>query len=463
MLRTPAPALCLQCHDEKNAGFQAKHLGRDGAGVNCTTCHEPHHASQPSLLRANAHPGFAERACDTCHQGPGTITTPKELCLQCHDSLVPTDLPTGRQHAPFADGDCLGCHNPHAASGKALLPAGPVVDVCATCHDPASLYPDSRTAHTPVREGRCDACHDPHGTPQPALLSEAPGKLCFTCHVDLQAEQRRLHVHAPFAQGRCSECHDPHGTAQTAGLVAPPRELCGKCHQLDSPALTAKHRGFSLVDADCRSCHAPHASATAGLAFANVHRPYAQGNCAACHPAGSAALRGTESTLCLSCHPGLAQDLKAGRPHGPLAGEKSCTPCHNPHTAPAAPLLPARQAQVCGRCHAAQATTANGAAHRHPEQGGKGCTTCHDPHVSPPAGELAISLQATCVGCHSFKEHANHPMGDKVIDPRTKKPLTCVSCHDPHGSAFEKMLRDDPGGRLCVPCHTEKVRPKRSP
>jgi predicted CXXCH cytochrome family protein len=53
-------------------------------------------------------------------------------------------------------------------------------------------------------------------------------------------------------------------------------------------------------------------------------------------------------------------------------------------------------------------------------------------------------------------------MGEKTVDPRTGQKMTCDSCHDPHGTQFVRFLRDDPEGKLCVGCHTDKLRPKRT-
>ena len=86
---------------------------------------------------------------------------------------------------------------------------------------------------------------------------------------------------------------------------------------------------------------------------------------------------------------------------------------------------------------------------------------CHDPHLAAVSGEPDAPREEACLACHSYSEHGDHPVGPEVIDPRTGGAMRCVSCHAPHGSGFAKFLTDDPGGRLCVDCHTDKLRQKR--
>jgi predicted CXXCH cytochrome family protein len=40
-----------------------------------------------------------------------------------------------------------------------------------------------------------------------------------------------------------------------------------------------------------------------------------------------------------------------------------------------------------------------------------------------------------------------------VKDPRTNQPMTCLSCHFPHGSQHAAILRANPSQALCVECH----------
>ena len=114
---------------------------------------------------------------------------------------------------------------------------------------------------------------------------------------------------------------------------------------------------------------------------------------------------------------------------------------------------------MCAECHAEQAQSAATAAHSHPPREEGRCTICHDPHVMTATDGLGAA-DRRCGNCHGFADHVSHPMGGEVQDPRTGGVLYCASCHNPHGSSFQYFLADDPNGRLCVSCHTEKIRTK---
>jgi predicted CXXCH cytochrome family protein len=154
----------------------------------------------------------------------------------------------------------------------------------------------------------------------------------------------------------------------------------------------------------------------------------------------------------------MAEEMKLGVLHAPLESEKACTTCHSPHTSKRAPLLSNSQANVCGTCHEANVRSIQTATHTHPEQEGEACTSCHDPHSYEQGGTEIELVTRACLKCHTHREHADHPMGADVLDPRTSRPLMCTSCHDAHGSEYRKFMVDDPGGRLCVQCHTDKIR-----
>ena len=43
--------------------------------------------------------------------------------------------------------------------------------------------------------------------------------------------------------------------------------------------------------------------------------------------------------------------------------------------------------------------------------------------------------------------------GPGTIDPRTQKPVVCLSCHDPHGTAHPMFLVAAKERALCIQCH----------
>ena len=55
---------------------------------------------------------------------------------------------------------------------------------------------------------------------------------------------------------------------------------------------------------------------------------------------------------------------------------------------------------------------------------------------------------------HDYKKHSNHPIGEKITDPRNGNlTLDCLSCHRNHGSPFKAFAHYDTDAELCVQCH----------
>ena len=97
-LRLPLRELCVECHDDMEAGELRSGNrwvhGPVAAGI-CTGCHSPHTALFPSLLLAE----------------PG-----EKLCGRCHDIERIGAEPV---HSGTVD-NCLTCHEPHAGETAAF-------------------------------------------------------------------------------------------------------------------------------------------------------------------------------------------------------------------------------------------------------------------------------------------------------------------------------------------------------
>jgi DmsE family decaheme c-type cytochrome len=74
---------------------------------------------------------------------------------------------------------CVDCHNPHGSTGKKLLKADTVNEVCYTCH--MEKRGPFIWEHAPVREN-CMNCHSPHGSNADKLLIQTRPMLCSGCH-----------------------------------------------------------------------------------------------------------------------------------------------------------------------------------------------------------------------------------------------------------------------------------------
>jgi predicted CXXCH cytochrome family protein len=269
-LTKSAPALCLDCHDAKDADLQKAHRNQPFATANCLDCHDPHQSAAPKLMAKFVHPPFAEKSCDTCHEpakdGKVVLTQSdtKALCLTCHDEQEKKIESAKVPHPGAQAGECLDCHNPHASSQPGL-PKTDAVSICLGCHSDVADQRKKSTLHQPAFEQGCATCHDAHGSDNDHLLRVAGvNKLCLECH-------------GPDAKPQ--KLADEHMVAIFNGQVKLPENYFAKV-----PVLPLKYNvghpveGHPVSDIpdptditkiktamDCLSCHQPHASAQPGL------------------------------------------------------------------------------------------------------------------------------------------------------------------------------------------------------
>ena len=149
---------------------------------------------------------------------------------------------------------------------------------------------------------------------------------------------------------------------------------------------------------------------------------------------------------------------------------KACESCHGPGSKHAesvsaadirqpAKLKPAETNRICLTCHQNQATHVGRMNSSH-DKNQVSCTACHAIHKNGPHGLVArkpAEINAQCAGCHtdvwaSFQRPYKHRLPEGA--------MSCVDCHNPHGSALPKMIQttrsSEPG---CARCHGDKVGP----
>lgn len=178
------------------------------------------------------------------------------------------------------------------------------------------------------------------------------------------------------------------------------------------------------------------------------------------------------SETCIACHEGFDKSIEQSRhafarnPRAPAAAQ-GCESCHGPGEAhandqsikPFQPRkAPAKEAtDQCMACHdRAEHANFPGGAH---DARGLTCVTCHSVHR--PESENALLVRSTegelCAQCHRDKVRKLQRSGHM---PVREGKMECTSCHGPHGSQNDRMLR---AGRTvnesCESCHTEKRGP----
>ncbi len=281
------PALCLDCHDAKEAGLQKAHQDQPFATANCVTCHNPHQSASPKLMQAFLHPPFADKQCEMCHapakEGKVVLAQSdmKAICGTCHDEKI-KQIETAKVPHPGAMGDCTDCHNPHAAK-KPGLPKSNGVDTCLTCHaEQAEMLKTARVLHQPAFEEGCGTCHEPHGGDRAKLLRAEGNALCLECHgpdnKPVKVEGTKM-VSIFGGKVRLADNY----MAKNKVFILPLKN--GKGHPTPSHP-TQDIRDLNdlskvVTPINCLSCHQPHAGVSQAM-LAKDQRPGME-FCRSCH------------------------------------------------------------------------------------------------------------------------------------------------------------------------------------
>lgn len=373
------------------------------------------------------------------------------VCFECHADFQDL-LKKKYVHAAFESGTCSECHNPHASKHASLL-GEDVLTLCTSCHETINTDLQKQSAHLPALQGKCTTCHNPHASDYSALQQSETIDLCTSCHVSVTDWLTDEVVHAPVMEGDCLACHGPHGEVNNKLLKKSIPKICYDCHD-SQDEINAAHKGYDISNANCIACHDPHSSKIANLLRPNQHAPFKSGNCKVCHETtgGNAfALKTSNKKLCTKCHSKVINDDLLF--HHNVDDDKSCMNCHNPHASSSDNLLRDIQSNLCMSCHFNDESSQNKA--KYITHDGIDCSNCHLPHGANNKTYLKSLDAELCTGCHEGSHDSSHPLGNDVIDPRNKKPVTCLSCHKLHGADFKKYLPLDPSMDLCIQCHKQ--------
>lgn len=285
-LTKATPALCIDCHDPKDAGLQKAHQNQPFGMANCVECHDPHQSAAPKLLAKYTHPPFADKQCEVCHapakDGKVVLTQAdaKSLCVMCHDEKA-KQIETAKVQHPGAAGDCTDCHNPHASKYIGLPKTNPV-DICLGCHSDIAELAKKPVHHQPVFEQGCGTCHQPHGAEREKLLRAQGNALCLECHGPDATPQEDKAAHVLKIFNGTLRLPDDYYTKNKVPVL--PLKY-GKGHPLMGHPVSdvADPRDITKIYAklSCLSCHQPHSSANADL-LVNDQKNNTQ-FCATCH------------------------------------------------------------------------------------------------------------------------------------------------------------------------------------
>ncbi|BAT71034.1 cytochrome c family protein [Thermosulfidibacter takaii ABI70S6] len=361
-------------------------------------------------------------------------------CFKCHKRAA---FDKAVVHKPVREGGCINCHSPHVSRFDGLLNYR-TPEICYQCHIREKVkFSKIVVFHSPVKKGKCLTCHDPHSSSYKNLLKNGVPSQCFHCHKDMS--KKYSHIHVPFKKGRCLVCHDAHGSSDYRLLKGKDPVICLKCHR-DSPSIRKVHSGYNMKDMKCLYCHNPHGSSRKGLLRNVLHKPFAKGECGKCHNG-----KIKEPAVCFQCHAEVKSAFYTNHNHLLSSGANPCVGCHSPHASDDEKLLVGKEVALCRKCHGYVYQTKENALYVHPNW--DQCTDCHNPHGSNSLAMLYESGNKLCARCHETQGKFTHPVGEKVKDPRNGQPITCVTCHDPMGTAFKYNLKRSGDKDLCVQCH----------
>ncbi|HAL30365.1 MAG TPA: hypothetical protein DCP20_06580 [Coriobacteriia bacterium] len=346
---------CLQCHAELIPEFDRDVVHNPFMAEQCTTCHTPHGLIETETViegvsqfwnrtrtlvqwlplkialdvfdaedgAGGSEGGDIKSVTETPVKGERSelVLPGNELCWICHGDMG-SMRNTAYSHAPFTNGHCVDCHDPHASDFASMLTAD-VESLCITCH-PLGPQLSRMQVHAPVQGFHCTDCHNPHGSAYKGILVDAQRDLCFTCHPSVARLSGMAVQHGPYLNDACTDCHEPHGSDHMPLLRAEEPRLCYMCHPgIETDFLKASHHPVGTISLQCTGCHDAHATNYSALLYDD------------------------DNGICYDCH---ATPIQASYDRS-MHVDTPCWGCHTPHGSDWGPLLKAAQPEVCFPCH----------------------------------------------------------------------------------------------------------------
>jgi predicted CXXCH cytochrome family protein len=169
------------------------------------------------------------------------------------------------------------------------------------------------------------------------------------------------------------------------------------------------------------------------------------------------------SKECAQCHENITRGFRTAThatlvAQGPNAKEMGCESCHGPGSlhvksggASGTIVNPRRSPETCFQCHLDKRGQFNLPSHHPVLAGQMSCSDCHDPHrgsVLPEGGTKLVRMNESCLKCHMQQA------GPFVFEHEALRD-GCLACHQPHGSVNPKMLRVR-NQNLCLQCHFQQ-------
>jgi DmsE family decaheme c-type cytochrome len=247
---------------------------------------------------------------------------------------------------------------------------------------------------------------------------------------------------------------------------------------VDKPAKAEAEEATNVGPQVCMRCHVVQAAAFGvtlmGKIFRNPRNLQEKASCETCHGPGSLHVKAgggrgvggiisfrlddpaqdveSLNAICLSCHEKGQRTLWRGSTHDTRG--IACVNCHTIMTnvTPKHQLSMLTEADTCFQCHKNKRSEVWRTSHMPIREGKITCSTCHNPHGSYGESLLkTATINDTCYKCHAEKRGPflwEHPPVRE----------NCLNCHEAHGSINDSMLKVS-RPRLCQQCHTAADHP----
>ncbi len=128
----------------------------------------------------------------------------------------------------------------------------------------------------------------------------------------------------------------------------------------------------------------------------------------------------------------------------------ACVSCHTMHAVKDPMLVRLTQPDKCFTCHAQQRAESFEYSHHPMREGKTVCSDCHNPHGSAgPKLLKEFTVNQTCYDCHADKR------GPMLWEHQPVRD-NCLNCHTPHGSTQARLMIE-PMNFLCSSCHSSQA------